>query len=256
MPRLLVPNNAPFVEFPVQARVPRQPFVPVQQLKSFASFARGTSTAQRPLRFRIPTTRRLFQIAGQHLLFAWILTSFPGVTVRADPSAEAGFWLDVPFVRQDKNLCGAASVSMILQYWHNASPTGGSIEVPSFPDIAEALRSSESKGVFGSQMKAYLASLRYQVFVFKGQWEDVKNHISKGRPLVVGLGNRGALDHYVVVTGWNDPENVVLVNDPAQRKLLKLDRKNFQKSWEQTACWTLLALPPSLPVAAPTSDGR
>ena len=256
MPRLLVRNNAPFIECPVQARLPKQRFLPVRQLKSFASFARGTSTAQRPLRFRIPTTRRLFQIAGQHLLFAWILTSFPGVTVRADPGAEAGFWLDVPFVRQDKNLCGAASVSMILQYWHNASPTGGSIEVPSFPDIAEGLRSSESKGVFGSQMKAYLASLRYQVFVFKGQWEDVKNHISKGRPLVVGLGNRGALDHYVVVTGWNDPENVVLVNDPAQRKLLKLDRKNFQKSWEQTACWTLLALPPSLPVAAPTSDGR
>ena len=179
-----------------------------------------------------------------------------GSSLGADPGAEAGFWLDVPFVRQDKNLCGAASVSMILQYWHKASPASGSIEVPSFSDIAEALRSSESKGVFGSQMKTYLASLRYQVFVFKGQWEDVKSHISKGRPLIVGLGNRGALDHYVVVTGWNNPENVVLVNDPAQRKLLKLDHKNFQKSWEQTSCWTLLALPPSFSPAAPTSDGR
>jgi len=191
------------------------------------------------------------------LLLAAILASVVlGASLGADPGAEAGFWLDVPFVRQDKNLCGAASVSMILQYWHKASPAGGSIEVPSFPIIAEALRSSESRGVFGSQMKAYLASLRYQVFVFRGQWEDIKSHISKGRPLIVGLGDRGALDHYVVVTGWNNPENVVLVNDPAQRKLLKLDRKNFQKSWEQTACWTLLALPPSLSPAAPTSDGR
>ena len=256
MPRLLVRNNAPFIECPVQARLPKQRFLPVRQLKSFASFARRTSTAQRPLRFRIPTTRRLFHMAGQPLLFAWILTSFPGVTVRADPGAEAGFWLDVPFVRQAKNLCGAASVSMILQYWHKASPAGSSIEVPPFPDIAEALRSSESKGVFGSQMKAYLASLGYQVYVFKGRWDDIETHIAKGRPLIAALGNRSALDHYVVVTGWNDPENVVLVNDPAQRKLLKLDRKNFQKSWEQTACWTLLALPPSLSPAAPTSDGR
>ena len=256
MPRLLVRNNAPFVEFPVQARLPKQPFFPVRQLKSFASFARRTSTAQRPLRFRILTTRRLFHIAGQRLLLAWTLTSLPGVTLRADPGADAGFWLDVPFVRQDKNRCGAASVSMVLQYWQKASPAGGSIEVPSFPHIAEALGSSESKGVFGSQMKAYLASLGYQVFVFKGQWEDIKSHISKGRPLIVGLGNRGALDHYVVVTGWSDPENVVLVNDPAQRKLLKLDHKSFQKSWEQTSCWTLLALPPSLSSAAPTSDGR
>ena len=198
---------------------------------------------------------KLCSIAGR-LIVACNLSWVPGVLLGTTSGAEAGFWLDVPFVRQDKNLCGAASVSMILQYWHKASPAGGSIEVPSFPDIAEALRSSESKGVFGSQMKAYLASLGYQVYVFKGRWDDIETHIAKGRPLIAALGNRSALDHYVVVTGWNDPENVVLVNDPAQRKLLKLDRKNFQKSWEQTACWTLLALPPSLSPAAPTSDGR
>ena len=202
------------------------------------------------------TRRRLAPVAGRVLL-AWSLASFVlCASLGADSGGEPGLWLDVPFVRQAKNLCGAASVSMILQYWHKASPTGGSIEVPSFPDIAEALRSSESKGVFGSQMKAYLASLGYQVYVFKGRWEDIETHIAKGRPLIAALGSRGALDHYVVVTGWNDPENVVLVNDPAQRKLLKLDRKNFQKSWEQTSRWTLLALPPSLPVAVPTSDGR
>lgn len=202
------------------------------------------------------TRRRLASIAGR-LLLAWSLTSVVlCVSLGADSGEEAGFWLDVPFVRQAKNLCGAASVSMILQYWHKSSPAGGSIEVPSFPDIVEALRSSESKGVFGSQMKAYLASLGYQVYVFRGRWDDIETHIAKGRPLIAALGNRGALDHYVVVTGWNDPANVVLVNDPARRKLLKLDRKNFQKSWEQTACWTLLALPPSLPAAVPTSDDR
>ena len=253
MPRLLVRNCAPFVEFPDHARLPRQPFSPVRQLKSFAP---RTSTAQRPLRFTKLTTRRLFHIAGQRLLLVWTLTSIPGVTLRADPGAEAGFWLDIPFVRQDKNLCGAASVSMVLQYLQKASPAGSFLDVPSFPHIAAALGSAESKGVPGSQMRAYLASIGYQVFVFKGQWEDIKSHISKGRPFIVGLGNRGALDHYLVVTGWNDPENVVLVNDPARRKLLKLDRKDFQKAWEQTACWTLLALPPSASSTAPTSDGR
>lgn len=207
--------------------------------------------------FRTLHTRRRLPSIARRLLLAWTLSSVvPGVSLGADSSEEPGFWLDVPFVRQAKNLCGAASVSMILQYWHKASPAGGSIEVPSFPDIAAALRSSESKGVFGSQMKAYLASLGYQVYVFKGRWDDIETHIAKGRPLIAALGNRGALDHYVVVTGWNHTENVVLVNDPAQRKLLKIDRKNFQKSWEQTACWTLLALPPSLSPAAPTSDGR
>jgi len=202
------------------------------------------------------TSKRIASVAGR-LLLAWSLTSSAlRVSLSADADAKPGFWIDVPFVRQAKNLCGAASVSMILQYWHKAGPVGGSTEVPSFPHIAKALGSSESKGVLGSQMKGYLDSIGFQVFVFKGRWEDIENHISKGRPLIAALGNRGALDHYVVVTGWNDPENVVLVNDPAQRKLLKLDRKKFQKSWEQTSCWTLLALPPSLPAAAPTFDGR
>jgi hypothetical protein len=145
---------------------------------------------------------------------------------------------------------------MVLQYWHQSGVAGALIEVPSFPVIAGALSSPESKGVLGSRMKAYLASLGYQVYAFKGRWADIESHIAKGRPLIAGVGTRGILDHYVVVAGWNDPENVVLVNDPARRKLLKIDRKQFQKSWEQTACWTLLALPPNLSAVAPTFDGR
>jgi ABC-type bacteriocin/lantibiotic exporter with double-glycine peptidase domain len=198
---------------------------------------------------------RLRSIAGR-LLIACNLIWVSGVLLGTTSEAEPGLWLDVPFVRQSKNLCGAASVSMILQYWHKASPSGESLEVPAFPHIAEALGSSGSKGVLGSQMKTYLASLGYQVYVFKGRWDDIEGHITKGRPLIAALGNRGALDHYVVVAGWNNPENVVLVNDPAQRKLLKLDRKHFQKSWGKTSCWTLLALPPSLSALAPAFDGR
>ena len=30
---------------------------------------------------------------------------------------QPGVWLDVPFVRQEKNGCGAASIAMVMQYW-------------------------------------------------------------------------------------------------------------------------------------------
>jgi hypothetical protein len=34
------------------------------------------------------------------------------------PAAEdSGVWLDVPFVRREKDGCGAASVAMVMQYW-------------------------------------------------------------------------------------------------------------------------------------------
>jgi len=35
----------------------------------------------------------------------------------------------------------------------------------------------------------------------------------------------------------------VLVNDPAQRKLLKLERSSFEREWSAAGKWTLLAVP-------------
>jgi len=36
------------------------------------------------------------------------------VLCAADPS---GIWLDIPFVKQEKDGCGAASIAMVMQYW-------------------------------------------------------------------------------------------------------------------------------------------
>ena len=33
------------------------------------------------------------------------------------PRTFAGVWLDVPFVKQEKDGCGAASIAMVMQYW-------------------------------------------------------------------------------------------------------------------------------------------
>ena len=49
--------------------------------------------------------------------------------------------------------------------------------------------------------------------------------------------------HYVVVAGVDDSSQVVLLNDPAQRKLLKEDRAQFEHEWKATGFWTLLAVP-------------
>ena len=79
---------------------------------------------------------------------------------------------------------------------------------------------------------------------FRGEWSDLRQHLEKGRPLVVALksGSGDAL-HYVVVTGLDAEQGPVLVNDPAQRKLLKQDKSAFLRSWSAVGNWTLLALP-------------
>jgi uncharacterized protein YvpB len=49
--------------------------------------------------------------------------------------------------------------------------------------------------------------------------------------------------HYVVVVGIDPEQDVVYLNDAAERKLLKQDRVSFEKQWKAVKQWTLLALP-------------
>jgi hypothetical protein len=46
-----------------------------------------------------------------------------------------------------------------------------------------------------------------------------------------------------VVAGLDWTSNLLLVNDPAQKKLLKVERHSFEKEWSAVGRWTLLAVP-------------
>jgi hypothetical protein len=49
--------------------------------------------------------------------------------------------------------------------------------------------------------------------------------------------------HYVVIAGIDERQDVLLKNDPAERKLLKQGRASFEKEWKAAASWMLLAVP-------------
>ena len=156
----------------------------------------------------------------------------------------SGVWLDVPFIKQPKNGCGAASIAMVMQYWHRQpGETQRSDSDPA--DIQRALYSGEARGIYASDMERYFREHRFRTYAFRGQWDDLKQHLAKGRPLIVALKPMPAETglHYVVVAGLDWEQNVVLVNDPAQRKLLKVDRASFLAEWNAVDDWTLLALP-------------
>lgn len=156
----------------------------------------------------------------------------------------SGVWLDVPFIKQERNGCGAASIAMVMQYWQKQP--GGSQDSDSDPaDIQRALYSRQARGIYASDMERYFQEHRFRTYTFRGQWDDLKQHLAKGRPLIVALKPLPAETalHYVVVSGLDWEQNVVLVNDAAQRKLLKIDRASFVKEWNAVGNWTLLALP-------------
>jgi uncharacterized protein YvpB len=179
--------------------------------------------------------RRIFSAAAP------IVTLFIGVAAFA--AGVANLWLDVPFVPQQKNGCGAAGIAMVMQYWERQQ--GRPMQPQADPArIFSALYSSKEHGIYASAMERYFQLNGYRVYAFAGQTADLEQQLAQGRPLIAALKpESGSSLHYVVVTGLDQPQHLVLVNDPAQRKLLKEDQSQFEREWKAAGRWTLLAVP-------------
>jgi ABC-type bacteriocin/lantibiotic exporter with double-glycine peptidase domain len=155
----------------------------------------------------------------------------------------SGMWLDVPFVKQEKDGCGAASIAMVMQYWQQkqglpASPNAESVH------ILRALHSDAAHGIYASDMERYFQENGFRAFAFSADWVDLDQQLGKGRPLIAALKPGSSwLLHYVVVVGLDPEHQLVLLNDPAQRKLLQEDHSRFEQEWKAAGHWTLLALP-------------
>ncbi len=150
------------------------------------------------------------------------------------------FWLDVPFVRQSRQGCGSACIAMVMAYWDRSRP-GHGVSRDSEEVIYQKLYSPKARGIRAEAMEKYLQRQGFRVFAFRGTWQDLQEHISKGRPVIVCL--EEGTPHYTVVAGIDPEMGIVLVNDPARRKLLKMKRAEFEESWRGSGNWTLLAVP-------------
>ncbi len=153
-------------------------------------------------------------------------------------------WLDVPFVKQVRNGCGAASIAMVMQYWQKQDASAADKNVDP-AEIQRALYSRQAHGIYASDLQHYFEQQGFRTFVFHGEWQLLREHLEKGRPLIVALKptSGDAALHYVVVVGGDLDQALVFVNDPAERKLLKRERSSFEREWNGTGNWTMLALP-------------
>ena len=162
-------------------------------------------------------------------------------------AAGVNLWLNVPFVKQQRDGCGAAAIAMVMQYWqlHGRQPANSESDQE---QILRALYSRSAHGIYAAAMVEYFEQHGYRAFAFAGRQSDLERELANGRPLIAALnassGPGSAHDlHYVVVVGLDEPGQMVLLNDPAQRKLLKQDESTFARQWKATGDWTLLAVP-------------
>jgi hypothetical protein len=142
---------------------------------------------------------------------------------------------------------------MVIQYWlkQQSKPASSGSEAA---EIQRALYSPEAHGIRASDLEHYFQQQGFRTFAFHGSRDDLRHHLEKGRPLIAalkpergGMLGRGVELHYVVVVGLDEAqdsrESAVLLNDPAQRKLLRQSWPAFAKQWSATGNWLLLALP-------------
>ena len=111
-----------------------------------------------------------------------------GTAVASEPP---GIWLDVPFVKQEKNGCGAASIAMVMQYWQRRQQAPAA--VPDVAEIQRTLYSRRARGIYASDLEEYFRQHGFRTFAIQGQWDDLSQHLEKGRPLIVALGRAEAI---------------------------------------------------------------
>ena len=67
-------------------------------------------------------------------------------------SASDAVWLDIPFVKQPTEGCGAASIAMVMQYWARQSGRAPDADADT---IQRAIYSRDAHGVYASAMEKY-----------------------------------------------------------------------------------------------------
>ena len=141
--------------------------------------------------------------------------------------------LDVPYVPQVKDTCGAAALAMVMRYW------GDDV---THDEIAGRLLQKDLHGIRGSALQALAAERGLTAIAYAGDLDQLRTYLDKGRPQVVAwkLGRRF---HDVVVVGFDAGTRELVVHDPAVGPARRVAEKEFEKRWGGASHWTLLVLP-------------
>ncbi len=116
--------------------------------------------------------------------------------------------LPVPFVPQEKDTCGAAALAMVMGYWGAGGPA------PARSPPRSSRRSSQ--GIRGSRLADFARERGMVAIAFAGEMVILRDHLAKGRPLVVAIDAGHGRLHDVVVVGFDDERGEVIVHDPAR----------------------------------------
>lgn len=114
--------------------------------------------------------------------------------------------LPVPAVEQQKKAtCGAAALSAVARYWGVAADE---------PGMIRELGPPPRRGYSLAQLRDWARAHGLSAFVVEGDAAFLREHLRKGRPLIVPLQRSATANHIVVVTGVSPKEDYFALMDP------------------------------------------
>lgn len=155
----------------------------------------------------------------------------------------------VPFVPQQDNYCGPASLTMVLRYW--GEPTDQE-------EIGRELYIKSIKGTLNFDLEFYARRRGYRAESFRGTLERVKAEIDRGHPLIVfqdqGIGPL-AFPHFFVVIGYDDTRELIVAHSGVTENRL-IPYREFLWTWGKKGNWTLRILPSDVLTGRQGDGGR
>lgn len=143
-------------------------------------------------------------------------------------STKEGHFIEVPFFKQKRKMCGPAAVASFLKYYH--------IDIK-LNIIEGALYRDRIKGTLAMDIPIFLRLKGLKdANLYKGNFESLKHSIRKNRPVIVHLDVGLKIypkGHFAVVTGYSNELQVVTLHyGTEENKVMKF--KKFLDYWSKT----------------------
>jgi len=158
----------------------------------------------------------------------------------------------VPFEKWlQRNYCGPACLSMVLNYWDAARSF-------SQRKITDEIYDSESQATYNSEMVLYPRTQGFESYSFQGNLQILKDVVGKDIPVIVLTKTLKQLPigHYRVVIGFDEDDRQIIFHDPLLGERYAMKVKDFMKVWalgkgRNQDCWMMAVVPAQTPFPFP-----
>lgn len=151
-------------------------------------------------------------------------------------SVKSHILLQLPFFPENTDQCGPSALASVLRFWGDKTD----------PDqLKKEIYRSKLRGSLSIDLLLAAQNHGLSAEIINDGLPRLKKELDLAHPLIVfvNLGYRFIpIGHYMVVTGYDDGDQVIYV-DSGTQKNEAISYADFLKEWRKTDQWTLLILP-------------